>query len=113
MKVDNIEGELLRGCWGRWLEDGWIRKSSKFLSHPMALRLVGRMFHLPQRQERKHELGVEFIELNRTFQDFPGGTVVMNLPANARGHGFDPWSNKISRAAEQLSPCATTSEPVL
>ena len=27
-----------------------------------------------------------------------------------RGHGFDPWSGKIPRAAEQLSPCATTTE---
>ena len=30
-----------------------------------------------------------------------------------RGHGFEPWSRKISHAAEQLSPCATTTEPVL
>ena len=28
-----------------------------------------------------------------------------------RGHGFDPWSGKIPHAAEQLSPCATTTEP--
>ena len=27
-----------------------------------------------------------------------------------RGHGFDPWSGKIPHAAEQLSPCATTTE---
>ena len=30
-----------------------------------------------------------------------------------RGHGFEPWSGKISHAAEQLSPCATATEPVL
>ena len=28
-----------------------------------------------------------------------------------RGHGFVPWSGKIPHAAEQLSPCATTTEP--
>ena len=28
-----------------------------------------------------------------------------------RGHGFEPWSGKIPHAAEQLSPCATTTEP--
>ena len=28
-------------------------------------------------------------------------------------HGFEPWSGKIPHAAEQLSPCATTTEPVL
>ena len=26
-------------------------------------------------------------------------------------HGFEPWSRKIPQAAEQLSPCATTTEP--
>ena len=44
---------------------------------------------------------------------FPGGAVVKNPPANAGGHGFDPWSRKIPHAAEQLSLCATTTEPVL
>ena len=36
--------------------------------------------------------------------DFPGGTVVKNPPANARGHRFDPWSGKIPHTMEQLSP---------
>ena len=27
-----------------------------------------------------------------------------------QGHGFQPWSGKIPHAAEQLSPCATTTE---
>ena len=27
--------------------------------------------------------------------------------------GFDPWSRKIPHAVEQLSPCATTTEPAL
>ena len=30
-----------------------------------------------------------------------------------RGHGLEPWSGKIPHATEQLSPCATTTEPVL
>ena len=30
-----------------------------------------------------------------------------------RRHGFDPWSGMIPQAVEQLSPCATTTEPVL
>ena len=37
-------------------------------------------------------------------RDFPGGAVVKNPPANAAGHGFDPWSRKIPHATEQLSP---------
>ena len=28
-----------------------------------------------------------------------------------QGHGFDTWSGKIPHAAEQLSPCITTTEP--
>ena len=28
-----------------------------------------------------------------------------------RGHGFEPWSGKISHAAEQLGPWATITEP--
>ena len=42
--------------------------------------------------------------------DFPGGAVVKNPPAHAGGHGFEPWSGKIPHDAEQLSPCATTTE---
>ena len=46
--------------------------------------------------------------------DFPGGAVIKNPPANAdSGHGFEPWSGKIPPATEQLSTCATTTEPVL
>ena len=30
-----------------------------------------------------------------------------------RGHGFEPWSGKIPQTAEQLGPCATTTEPAL
>ena len=41
--------------------------------------------------------------------DFPGSSVVKNLPANAGDH----WSRRIPHATEQLSPCATTMEPVL
>ncbi|KAJ8796046.1 hypothetical protein J1605_018194 [Eschrichtius robustus] len=30
-----------------------------------------------------------------------------------QGHEFKPWSGKIPPAAEQLGPCATTTEPAL
>ena len=49
----------------------------------------------------------------KIFRGFPGGTVVKNPPANAGGRGFEPWSGKIPHAVEQLSPCATTTEPAL
>ena len=47
-----------------------------------------------------------------TKRDFPGGAVVKNLPVNAGDMG-SPWSGKIPLAAEQLSPRATTTDPVL
>ena len=39
--------------------------------------------------------------------------MVKSLPANVGDTGFDPWSGKIPHAVEQLSPCTTTTEPVL
>ena len=44
------------------------------------------------------------------FWDFPGGTLVKNLPANAGNTGSSPRPRKIPHAAEQLSPCATATE---
>ena len=41
-----------------------------------------------------------------------GRGVVKNLPANAGDTGLSP-SRKITHATEQLSPCATTTEPAL
>ena len=35
-----------------------------------------------------------------------------SLPASA-GDSFNPWFGKIPHALEQLSPCATTTEPEL
>ena len=47
----------------------------------------------------------------KTTLGFPGGAVVnKNPPANAGGHGFEPWSRKIQHATEQLSPCTTTTK---
>ena len=40
-------------------------------------------------------------------RNFPGGP----CPCQGKGHGFDPWSQKIPCAAEQLSLCPTTTEP--
>ena len=35
------------------------------------------------------------------------------LTCQCRRHGLDPWSGRIPYAAEPLSPCATTIEPLL
>ena len=43
---------------------------------------------------------------------FPGGTVIKNPPANAGDTGLSPGPGRSHMAVEQLSPCATTTEPV-
>ena len=50
------------------------------------------------------------IESNAKVECFPGSPVVKNQPTGAGGHGFNPWSGKISHAAKQPSPCSTTIE---
>ena len=44
---------------------------------------------------------------------FARGSVMKNLPAAAGGYEFNPWSEKIPQAVEQLSSGAVTVEPVL
>ena len=49
-------------------------------------------------------------------EGFPGDSVIENLPAKAgdKNQGrINPWSGNIPHAAEQLSLCTTTTEPVL
>ena len=45
--------------------------------------------------------------------DFPGGRVDGNPPDLAGDMGSIPCPGRFSHASEQLSPCATTSEPTL
>ena len=37
----------------------------------------------------------------------------LRICRQCRGHGFQLWSGKIPHAAEQLSPCVTTTETAL
>ena len=51
--------------------------------------------------------------LLKNFWDFPGGPVVKYPPANAGDMGSIPGQGtKIPHAAEQLSRCAATTEPM-
>ena len=54
-----------------------------------------------------------FIFLKKIIIGLPWWRSGWGSACQCRGHGFGPWSRKIPRAAEQLSPCATTAEPVL
>ena len=53
--------------------------------------------------------GVKILENKNVFRGFPGGSVVKNLPAGSEDAVVqeDPTC-----CAEQLSPCATTVEPM-
>ena len=52
-----------------------------------------------------------YIYIKYITRDFPGVPVVKNLPANAGDVGSIPGrGTKIPHAAEQLSPCLTTTE---
>ena len=37
----------------------------------------------------------------------------LRIRLSMQGTPFNPWSRKIPHGAEQLSPCATTTEPAL
>ena len=47
------------------------------------------------------------------YWGFPGGAAVKNPPANAGDMGSSPGPGRFPRGTEQLSPCATTTEPEL
>lgn len=50
-------------------------------------------------------------EAERLERGFPGGPVAKNPPHNAEDAGWIPsWETEVQRAAEQLRPCAETTE---
>ena len=50
---------------------------------------------------------------NKKIRDFLRSPVVKNPPSNAGVMGLTPgWGTKIPHAVGQLSPCATTTDPV-
>ena len=62
---------------------------------------------------RMHEtfLRVAYMLIHKTNQwGLPCWRSGLESACQSRGHG--PWSGKIPHAAEQLSPCTTTTEPV-
>ena len=60
-----------------------------------------------KKRKRKSKLNPTIHKKN---QDFPGGTVVKNPPANAGDTGSSPGRGRFPHATEQLRLCATTTE---
>ena len=58
-----------------------------------------------------HTLSILF-KVKLYFRGLPWWHSGWESACQCRGHGFEPWSGKIPHAAEQLGPCATTTEPV-
>ena len=51
--------------------------------------------------------------IKKMKRDFPGGTVAKNPPANAGDTGSSLGQGRFPHTADQLRPCATTTEPAL
>ena len=54
-----------------------------------------------------------FIKLKMKNRGLPWWRSGWESACQCRGHGFKPWSGKISHAAEQLGPWDTRTEPAL
>ena len=54
---------------------------------------------------------VDFVTTEKRDTGLPWWRSGKESACQFRGHGFEPWSGKIPHAAEQLSQCATTTEP--
>ena len=67
--------------------------------------------NFPLRVKKLDERSCLISEFN--VHDFPGGTVVKNLTANAGDTGSSPGLGRFPHAVELLSLCTTTTEPVL
>ena len=64
---------------------------------------------LPPNLEAPGKHSVCILSKKGTFQGFPDGSVVKNLPANAGDMGLIPGPGR-PHVMKQLSPCATTTE---
>ena len=54
---------------------------------------------------------LQFCSKEMNSNGFPWWRSGWESACQCRGRGFEPWSGKISHAAEQLGPWATTTEP--
>ena len=94
----------------------FLTKEKPFLRKPFCDLSLATMLVLEQvsvimiLREQKNKLlsgrrGNNKKDKKSIVKGFPGGAM--------QGTWFEPWSGKIPHAAEQLSPCTTTIEPVL
>ena len=58
----------------------------------------------------EEEYRARCVAYSMTEGELPGWSSGYEPACQCNGHGFDPWSRKISHAVEQLSLCAPTVE---
>ena len=93
-----------------------FRPASPPLSSPLPVQTDPSITHLllvctvrAFRPRRTGDNGIE-VDKKKIRASLVAQWLRIHLPM--QGHGFEPWS-EIPHAAEQLSPCATTTEPAL
>ena len=71
-------------------------------------------FHWPQHISNSCQCSLDYFVIEEAIiVGLPGWLSGKESACWCRRLGFDPWSGKIPHATEQLSPCPTTTEPVL
>ena len=83
----------------------WLEREENFIFY---------LFHSLKVKCPKLKIEKSVLAMLRTFQGFPGGSVVkkkVHLP-NVGDTRFNPRVGKLPNATEQLSPCSTTTKPM-
>ena len=92
------ERHIQEGHWWRWRLQAWCRGQPTFY-FPSAV---------PSMPQNDSYTSIQ--ELRKS--GLPWWLSSKETTCQCRRHRFDSWSRKIPYAMEQLSPCATTTEPV-
>ena len=107
-----------------WVAISFSRGSSQPRDRTQASRIAGRRVNLwatrsdlswcINKQGHCEIRSLHFFWRPKQIRGFPGGSVLKkkNCACQCRRHGFEPRFQKIPHTVEQLSPCATTIEPV-
>ena len=114
-----LEDRSLRmGC-----RHGWFLVRAVFLvcsqtpSHFTGSFLSACTWRKRARKRKEEEVGgggvggLSHVSFYKNIRGLPWWRSGWESACQCRGHGFEPRSGKIPHAAEQLSPCATTTEP--
>ena len=92
---------LSPGTVGNFPWDYWVSKSYRIFENSFSYQITNVY----------SSLRPVSTYVKKILQGLPWWHSGLESACQCRGHGFEPWSGKIPHAAEQLSPCTTTTEP--